>query len=169
MPLTPLLIQYPASSEHTRLWEHLQNLATTADTALTAVVAAAAGTLTQDTSNSAGFTTTEVVTDTITVALVAGKRYKIAHDASWSSTVGGDGTLIRIREDTLVGTALQAYRVLTSVAAAAYAGHIEGFYVAVATGNKTFVATSVRSGGTGTITRVGSAAGPSNLYVQQFS
>lgn len=34
MPTTPLGITYPASTDHTRLWEHLQNLATTADTAI---------------------------------------------------------------------------------------------------------------------------------------
>jgi hypothetical protein len=124
--------------------------------------------LTAAVTNSANITGTELVTDTITVALVAGVRYKIVHDASWQSTVGGDGVLIRLRQDNVTGGQLQGYRVLTSVAAAEYAGHIEGFYTAAATGSKTFVATSVRSGGTGTVNRVGAATTPSNLYVEPW-
>jgi hypothetical protein len=124
--------------------------------------------LTAAVTNSAGFTGTEIVTDTITVALVSGVRYKVTHDAAWQSTVAGDGVLIRIRQDSLAGTGMQAYRVLTGVAGAEYAGHVEAFYTAGATGNKTFVATSVRSGGTGTVIRIGVSGQPSNLYVEPW-
>lgn len=38
MPTTPLGLTYPLSSEHTRLWEHLQNLAESADDAISLLV-----------------------------------------------------------------------------------------------------------------------------------
>jgi hypothetical protein len=37
MPLTPRGLIYPAEADHTRLWEHLENLADSADTALDAI------------------------------------------------------------------------------------------------------------------------------------
>jgi hypothetical protein len=118
--------------------------------------------------NSASFTTTEIVTDTITTALVTGVRYKIVHDAGWQSSVAGDGVLVRIRADNLTGTQLQAYRVITSVAGAEYAGHIEAFFTAAATGSKVFVVTAVRSGGTGSMNRIALSTQPSNLYVEPW-
>lgn len=42
MPNTTRGITYPDSGAHTRLWEHLQALATTADSAITAAINAAA-------------------------------------------------------------------------------------------------------------------------------
>lgn len=41
MPETSRGLIYPASDAHTRLWEHFQNLATTANDAITAAIAAA--------------------------------------------------------------------------------------------------------------------------------
>jgi hypothetical protein len=124
--------------------------------------------LTQATANSAGFTTTEVVTDTLVANLISGQRYRVVHDGSWQTTVAADAVLLRIREDSLTGTALQAYRVGLPIAATTFAGHVEGFYTAVANGSKTFVVAVVRSGGTGTITRVASAAAPSNFYIESW-
>lgn len=40
MPTTSRGLIYPASTEHTRIWEHLQNLATSADTAIGTVASA---------------------------------------------------------------------------------------------------------------------------------
>lgn len=42
MPNTTRGITYPASDAHTRLWEHFQTLASTADSAITAAINAAA-------------------------------------------------------------------------------------------------------------------------------
>jgi len=119
-----------------------------------------------NTTNSSNYTTTEIVTDTLTTTIVTGKRYRLVHDAPYQSTVAGDNSLVRIREDNLTGTQLQIYRFNIALAATDCAGHCEALFTAAATGAKTFVITNVRSGGTGTLSRRGSATTPSNFTIQ---
>lgn len=166
MPTTPRGIVYPASSDHTRLWEHLQTLASTADAAVQAVADLTVVTLATDTAVSAGFTTVETVTDSVTATLVAGQRYRVTWDGAFVSTIAGDVVLYRIREDNGAGTVLQSYRTTLSVQNIGFGAHMEAWYTAAASGSKTFVMAAVRSVGTGTVTRTASATTPSNLYVE---
>lgn len=117
------------------------------------------------TSTTSTITTTETVTDTVTGDLVAGRTYKITLETGVSVSVQADQFLARIREDSLVGTQLQARRVGNHSTAQTYSLHVEVEYTAVSTGAKTFVATLVRSSGAGNITRSGSASTPEYFYI----
>ena len=69
MPSTPRGLTYPDSTGHTRLWEHLQNLATTTEAAIDAAHATA-----HDTGTGGGAigTAYAAATDGATVTLAAG-------------------------------------------------------------------------------------------------
>jgi hypothetical protein len=121
-----------------------------------------------DTADSSGFGTTETVVSTVTAALVTGRTYRVSFRSAFQSDVSADTINTRLREDNVTGTQLQARRCYshTSSAGFGFPGDLEAEYVAVSTGNKTFVATGVRSTGTGTaIVAEGSATTPRYLYV----
>lgn len=117
------------------------------------------------TSNSSGFTTTETVTDTVTATLVAGRVYKIYAWLLVGSTVAADSVNVRLRENNLAGTQLQQARIDCPLTGTVFPVPIEAEYTAVATGSKTFVATGVRSTGSGTITLGAAGTQPVYLYV----
>lgn len=114
-----------------------------------------------------GTFTAETVIDSVTVALITGKVYRVRWVASMQSDVAGDTVNARIREDNLTGTQLVVRREHSSVASAGSGPDtsVEAEYTAVATGDKTFVSTGARSTGTGNITCEGAAATPRLLYV----
>jgi hypothetical protein len=118
--------------------------------------------------NSSTFTTTETVTDTITVALVSGRKYAIRYHGSWDSTVANDDVRARIREDSVAGTLLTSARLRVPVTNGEAWEHLYVEYTAVSTGNKTFVVTGLRVGGTGTINRHGASSEPAYLYVDEI-
>ena len=119
-----------------------------------------------DTADSGTFTTTETTVQTVVAALVNGRTYRIKHHTRWGTSVSGDRINSRLREDNSVGNELQSANVIVDVTAtgSGFPGDLEVEYTAVATGNKTFVATGDRSTGTGVITCEG-AATPRYLYV----
>lgn len=120
-------------------------------------------------SNVAGITTTETVTDTLVATLVAGLRYKVTLDCAYLSTVAADVVLPRIREDNVAGTILQGYRTCPlNPANAAVGFHIEAYYTATVSGSKTFVGTCIRSAGTGSITRFASGTLPANFAIETW-
>ena len=118
-----------------------------------------------DTADTATFTA-ETVVSTVTAALVTGRTYRLRFVANFQSSVAADTVNVRLREDNLTGTTLQGRRADSAIATAGFgfSGDVEVEYTAVATGNKTFVATGDRSTGTGVITCEG-AATPRYLYV----
>lgn len=116
---------------------------------------------------SSGFTTTETVTDTISVTLLSGRTYEVVHDGIWSSTVAGDGAQLRVREDSLTGTMLNGQDIHLQGAGRVYMSHLRALYTAVSSGLKTFVVTGVRNVGTGTITRNAATTNPSQFTVTQ--
>lgn len=124
--------------------------------------------LSTSTSSSSGFTTTETVVDTLVVSLAAGKRYRLIWDSSFLSTVAADVVLHRIREDSVSGTGLQAYRIPLTAANVSFAAHLEAWFTATVSGEKTFVVTAVRSSGTGTITRFANATSPANFAIEAW-
>lgn len=168
MPDTSLGITYPASSDHIRFWEHFQALADDVNTVIAGMQPAQKRIATTKAEvDSATFTTTEVVIDSVTASLVIGKIYKVRWVVSFQSSVADDMVNVRIREDTVLGTEMQSRRVLSAIATAGagFDGSVEAEYTAVATGSKTFVGTGDRSTGTGNITAEGAAIRPRFLYV----
>lgn len=121
------------------------------------------------TSTPAGFTTTETVTDTVTAALVSGRTYKVSCWILCRSTVAADSENVRLREDNLTGTELQAARIYIPIITTTFVAPLEALYTAVATGNKDFVVTGVRASGTGTITHAAAATQPVYLWVDYIS
>jgi hypothetical protein len=111
------------------------------------------------------FTTVETVLDTITVPVVAGRRYRVVWDGGLGSTVAGDVTRNRLREDALGGTQIQLRQTHCATAGQVFSSRMEAFYIADATEDKTFVATSARLSGTGTISATGVGA-PVLFYVE---
>jgi hypothetical protein len=119
------------------------------------------------TSNSGGIGSTETVIQTVTAALVSGRTYRVTSDFGYQvSTVGaGDDWSIKIREDNLTGTQIQARRAHANNTASSMPFHIEVEYTAVSTGNKTFVVTADLSGGAGLINLIALADQPAYFYV----
>lgn len=122
------------------------------------------------TSSVGSITTTETIVDTVTAALVSGRKYGIWWFAQVQSTVANDQAGIKIREDNVSGTIKanqRAPELVSTGTAYPIAQYIE--YTASATANKTFVGTIVRSVGTGTLTAGGSANQQANIYVEYIS
>lgn len=121
-----------------------------------------------DTADTATFTTTETTVSSVTAALVTGRTYRVSFRGTMQSDVAGDLINARIREDNSTGNQLQLRREQSTTATAGSGPSFdqEAEYTAVATGNKTFVATGVRAaGGTGNITCEGAVTQPRYLYV----
>ena len=121
-----------------------------------------------DTADTATFTTTETIVSTVVAALVASRTYRVRFVGTFQSDVADDMMNSRLREDNAAGTQLQLRRAQspTATAGSGVGMDVEAEYTAVATGNKTFVATGVRSTpGTGNITCEGAATQPRYLYV----
>ena len=79
--------------------------------------------------------------------------------------MAGDDVNARLREDTLAGTQLQGERRDLLGASIGEFWYLRVEFTATATGNKTFVATGVRSTGTGNVSRFASATQPAYLTV----
>lgn len=119
-----------------------------------------------DTADSATFTTIETVVGTVTAALVGGRTYRVRWVGSAQSTVADTGFLARIREDSLTGVLLVERTVwVATTTSSGVPADIEVEYAAVASGNKTFVATGAQNGGTGTLHADGLSTRPRYLYV----
>ncbi|MGH3735859.1 MAG: hypothetical protein ACRDT6_09600 [Micromonosporaceae bacterium] len=116
------------------------------------------------TANSAGVTTTETSVQSVVAPVVQGRIYRVRWHGDLASTVAADEFLVRIREDTVAGTALdfRRYRAHTT---ANFPYSTETEYTADATENKTFHLTLIRSAGTGTGRLNAAASAPAFLYV----
>ena len=119
-----------------------------------------------DTSDTSGFTTTETVLTTVTAPLVSGRTYRVRFVSLIRSTVADDDINARIRQDNVTGTEVfvSQFEINTNTSLGVVV-IIEAEYTATATADKTFVATGVRTTGSGTITARGAAAAPRQLYV----
>lgn len=119
------------------------------------------------TSSTSSFTTTETVTDTVTASLVNGHTYEVSHSGIWNSSVAGDDVSVRMREDSVSGTAMNGFDVRCASATRYYGVWVRARYTASATGSKTFVVTGQRMAGSGNIIRAASSANPSLLTVTE--
>lgn len=115
--------------------------------------------------DSVAFTTTETVIATVTGDLIEGLTYRVIFDAGFQTTV--DGILrLSIREDSLVGTVVQIRDFWIDASGGVNGGRVEGFYTAVATGSKTFVATGDMILGAGSTSINATATFPAYLYIE---
>jgi hypothetical protein len=126
---------------------------------------------TEDTSDTAGFTTTETVLSTVTAPVVAGRQYRVRFVSLIRTTVAGDDITSRIREDNSTGTerALRQDDIIHGGALGVHVNLETALWTASSTGDKTFVATAVRIAGTGTISGRGATAAPRLLYVDYIT
>jgi hypothetical protein len=116
------------------------------------------------TADSATVTTTETTTITLVAAVEAGAVYQISSYARISSSVAGDVVTTRIREDTSVGAQIQGGQVeCSTTSTTGYSNSLSTEFTAASTGNKTFVFTIVRGGGTGNIIHRAAATAPGYL------
>jgi hypothetical protein len=110
-------------------------------------------------------TTTETTVMTVTAAVVAGRRYRITADWYWQFTVATDVFDVRIREDSVTGTALAGRR-FPAITTTGFIGNtLQAEYVADVTEDKVFDLTFDRQAGTGSATLNGAATATSILYV----
>lgn len=123
---------------------------------------------TYNNTSSGTFTAAETITDSITVAVVAGRTYQIEHTGSWRSTVANDVIDSWIHEDNLAGTILQRNRAAIPTASGAKQETLRTQWTAGASGNKTFVVSGQRYSGTGTCSRYGSGTIRSYLTVVEI-
>lgn len=120
------------------------------------------------TANGALITTVEAIVATVTASLTAGRKYKIVSKNRGGSTVVNDTILMRIREDSLVGTEMDVGRIFCPDTDGAAHGpcYLEAEYTAVSTAVKSFVLCATRRTGTGNINLRAGATSPGMLYVE---
>lgn len=113
------------------------------------------------------FTTTRTILDTITVPVVAGRRYRILWDGEFQSSVAADLVRGQIHDGALTtDPAIQLRQVGCPVLNQAYPLIMRCYFNATVTGNETFVATAARLTGTGNITAIANANSPTLFYVE---
>lgn len=119
------------------------------------------------TSDSATVTTTETTTITLVAAVEAGAVYQISSYARISSSTAGDVVVTRIREDNSTGTQIQGGQVeCSTTSTTGYSNSLNTEWTAATTGNKTFVFTIVRGGGSGNIIHRAAATAPGFLTLR---
>ncbi len=116
------------------------------------------------TSDSATIPTTETTTITLVVPVEQGAVYQISSYARISSSVAGDVVVTRIREDNSTGTQIQGGQVeCSTTSTTGYSNSLNTEFTAATTGNKTFVFTLVRGGGSGNIIHRAASTAPGFL------
>ncbi|WP_435589814.1 hypothetical protein [Micromonospora aurantiaca (nom. illeg.)] len=168
MPTTPLGIRYPASTAHTRTWEHWQGLAEDVDAILArkGYIADNARSVT-----SANVTTVETVIQSLTFDAVVGVRYKITGAQSLQSNGAQDSAVMRLRWAagdvvTAGGTQIDAKIVPSYTANLGFLVVLGGVLVAAATGQITVGVTVIRNTGINTWSSFGNANQLNTLLVE---
>lgn len=123
--------------------------------------------LIERTSNNPSGVTAETIADTLTFAAVNGQRYKIVWDGAFFSTVANDLVRATIRDTNISGTQMQIRNISPTIASQAFPVHVEFFWTASVTANKTFVTTVQRVSGTGLITGGAGATSPTSFYAER--
>lgn len=123
------------------------------------------------TGDSSTWSNTEVSVMSITIAAVAGAKYKIIFEGRVSTDVAADGAVMRIREDNLTGNQLSYLPVyLPTTAGNGWQSRVYAEWTAASTANKTFVVTGQRTIGTGVAHRIRAAGnGPAYFYVDRIA
>lgn len=121
--------------------------------------------------NSAGFTTTETVTDSLTFTAIAGVRYKLTFTGWAQSTIANDLVQVRFRYQagavlTAAGTQFASQQPNCDIANRGTEVVMIKPVTGIAAGQTTIGVTMVRSSGTGTISSAGSAVQESYLLLE---
>jgi hypothetical protein len=116
--------------------------------------------------NSAGFTTTETVTDSVTATLYPGAVHRVVAIFLAQSSAAGDFENARIREDSLAGAQLTVSRVSLGAAGAGFVTRLEVEVTPTTALKKTYVLTGQRVAGTGTIIHAAGTNAPTYLFVE---
>jgi len=110
-------------------------------------------------------TTTEIVVDSVTAPLVAGRTYMVSYMATVQG-VAGDAARSFLRENNLAGAELWNARVhIAGTGSQGWPLWMTCEYTAVSTASKTFVATLTRGFGSESVMALGAANRPRFLYV----
>lgn len=120
------------------------------------------------TSDSSTFTTTETQVMSVTAPLVNGQTYRVRFIGALKSTVANDRVTTRLHQDNTAGADMQNQNTVITTTTGTTSGYpvmFEAEYTAVATGNKTFVVTGQRVGGSGDINLEAGSDHPSYIYV----
>lgn len=116
--------------------------------------------------DSSNFTTSETEIASVTASLVSGRTYRVRMVTRIGTSVANDIGTPRIREDNTSGTEMTVdYLALPNAGTAGNWYSAEAEYTAVSTGNKTFVGTCLRGGGTGNLRREAASTRPTYIYV----
>lgn len=171
MPTTASGIIYPDSSGHNRLWEHLESLATSADTAIGASSRFVAEDERQTSSGTV--TTTETVVQFVTFTSTSTTaRYRITATQSTQSSVADDNVQVRLRWAVGSSVTSAGTQILSALPNADKAGRgntltmVKSFVPGVA-GTITVGVTIVRATGTGNIISFGSAQMINTILVEK--
>ena len=123
------------------------------------------------TGDSSTWSGTEVSVMSITIAAIAGAKYKIIFEGRVSTDVAADAAVMRVREDNLTGNQLSYFPVyLPTTAGNGWQSRAYAEWTAPSTANKTFVITGQRTIGTGVGHRIRAAGnGPAFLYVDRIA
>lgn len=121
-------------------------------------------------SDSAGFTTTEVIVLTVTAPVVVGRTYSVWAGPTFASTVDGDVVHSQLREDNVSGTILdRTDDYIRATISTIDRTILFSLYTADATENKTFVTTGDRVTGTGTCRLEAATNRPAYMLVRYES
>lgn len=123
------------------------------------------GTFTGDTDKAAAAYSTETVVDTVTIAAVAGRRYRVKYVWHAVATTTTNLLYVRLREGSgIVGSQLtyKQHQVPTNIDTQ----QVEVDWTASSTGSQTFAATAFRQTGSTTSTFRGAASQPRTLTVE---
>jgi hypothetical protein len=119
-----------------------------------------------NTANS-GNVTAEAITDTITIPVVSGRKYKV--EFSGSVTGGAaERFLARFRLTNILGTILQTGRFQITVATNYYVS-FKAHFTAGSTGNQVVVLTLQRETAVANVVRVGNATQPAETWAEYIS
>jgi hypothetical protein len=117
--------------------------------------------------NTGTFTTTRTILDTITVPVVAGRRYKIVWDGEFQSSVANDLIRGQLHDGpATTDPAIQLRQLTCPVLNQAFPLIMQCWFNATVTGNETFIATAARLTGSGTITGIANTSSPTLFYVE---
>lgn len=168
MPDTPLGITYPASTDHTRMWEHFQTLAVDVDTLLGRKGYIADGTRN---TTSASITSTETVIQSLTFTAVAGVRYKIIAVQGAQADAAPGSVIMRTRW-AAGASVTSAGTLITSVIPPANSANVGTITTSVGTfvpginGSVTVGVTLQRNTGTGNWVSFGSATMINTILIE---
>jgi hypothetical protein len=110
----------------------------------------------------------EVVAASVTIAAVAGQKYKLWFSGRISTDVAGDAANMRIREDSVSGNQVQLGQVyLPTTTGNGWSTYLYAEWTAAASGSKTFVVTGQRSLGTGVAHRIRATSNSPGFFVAE--